>query len=133
MKIKLEGFWLCEAGQLAPNSLRVNGRRQVQVAQFLRAASSKIWPRKNSVTTISFSVTRQHADVRAAEDYMLNHEVAIPASGVALFVCYNEAGGESTYFFDSAALETTDSSYNGCSTFHTYTLIGGRITTEAPA
>ena len=132
MKIKINDFWLCEDGQLAPNSLRVNGRRLTQVAALIRSESSAVWNRRNTVTTISFSVVREHDTVREAESYMLEHEVAIPGSGVVTFICYDGCAGESVFYFDAGALETTEASQIGCSTEHTYQLIGGRITTEKP-
>ncbi|MFA7335075.1 MAG: hypothetical protein WC130_12405 [Kiritimatiellia bacterium] len=132
MKIKINEFWLCEDGELAPNSLRVNGRRQIQTAALLRAAAGSVFNRGNSVTTITFSVIRKHDSILEAEGYMLRHEVEIPQEGKVTFICYDSAGAEEIYYFDCGGLETTDASYCGCSTEHSYVLIGGRITTEAP-
>ena len=132
MKIKINEFWLCEDGQLAPNSLHINGRRQVQIAQFLRAGASKVWNRKNTVTTISFSVVREHATTRAAEGYMLQHEADIPASGVVTFVCPDKNGAEDFFYFDAGILDTTEAAQIGVSTEHSYTLIGGRVITTKP-
>jgi len=128
MKIKIGEFWLCEDGQLAPNSLRINGRRQVQIAQFLRASAARPLNRMNTVTTLSFSVVREHDSTRAAEEYMLQHEVAIPAAGSVTFICQDEHGAESLFYFDAGVLETTEASQVGVSTEHAYALLGGRVT-----
>ena len=132
MKIKIADFWLAEAGELAPDELIVNARRIVQVAQFLRSSAAKPIPRKNTITTISFSVTRTHTSVRAAGGYMLQHEVDIPDEGVITFISQDQGGGESNYYFDNAAVETTQAKRIGVTTFHSYTIIGGRITTVKP-
>jgi hypothetical protein len=132
MKIKISEFWLCEDGQLAPNSLRINGRRSSQIAQILRAAAAKVWNRQNTVTTISFSVVREHDTTRAAEEYMLQHEVNIPSGGIVTFFCTDEHGAESVFYFDAGALDTTEAAQIGVSTEHSYTLLGGRITNVKP-
>ena len=132
MKIQIANFWLCEDGQLAPNSLRINGRRQVQIAPLLRALASKVFNRLNTVTTISFSVVREHATTRAAEEYMLQHEVDIPDTGIVTFLCPDANQAESTFYFDAGVLDTTEASQIGVSTEHSYTLIGGRITIVKP-
>lgn len=132
MKIKIENFWLAEAGQLSPDSLRVNGRRSIQIAALLRAEASKTFNRKNTVTTISFSITREHASFREAESYMIEHEAGIPASGIVEFICHDENGGESSFYLDTGFLETSEAYSIGVSTIHSYTIVGGRITTVKP-
>ena len=132
MKIKINDFWLCETGQLAPDTFRINGRRETQIAQRIRAAAAAVFNRYNTVTTISFSVVREHTTILAAEAYLMQHEVDIPQSGIVTIICYNDAGAESAYYFDCGGLETTEASYVGCSTQHSYTLVCGRITTEKP-
>ncbi len=133
MKIRInETFWLAEENELSPDSLRVNGKRAVQVAPLLRAEAAKVFNRMNTTTTVSFAVTREHADARAAEEYMIAHEAAIPDSGIVEFICHDESGGESHFYLDTGALEATDANNIGCSTTHSYTLVGGRITTTKP-
>ncbi len=132
MKIRINQFWLAEEGQLAPDSLRVNGRRATQIAALLRAEAAKVWNRQNTVTTISFSIVREHSSARAAEEYMIRHEADVPSSGVCEFVCHDESGGQSSFYLDTGALETTEAFNIGCSTTHSYTLAGGRITTTRP-
>lgn len=133
MKIKIGNFSLSEIGELSPDSLRVNGKRLTQISAALRAASSQIWNRQNTVTTITFSITREHADVRAAEEYLIQHEADIPSSGICEFICHDESGGESSFYLDTGCLETTEAYNIGCSTIHSYTLIGGRITSTKPS
>jgi hypothetical protein len=132
MKISIQNFWLCEDGQLAPNSLHVNGHRKIQIAEFLRATAARPLNRLNTVTTIGFSVIREHDTARIAEGYMLQHEATIPPTGVITFVCPDDNGGEDVFYFDYGLLETTDADQIGCSTQHSYTIIGGRIVTKLP-
>ncbi len=129
MKIKINEFWLCEDGELAPNSLHVNGRRQIQIAQFLRAAAGKPLNRKNTITTVTFGVVREHTSARVAEGYMLQHEAEIPEDGIVTFFCPDENEAEDVFYFDYGLLETTDADQVGSSTEHSYSLIGGRVTT----
>ncbi len=132
MKIKIATFWLSEDGQLSPDSLRVNGKRVIQIAALLRADASVTFNRKNTVTTIGFSITREHASVREAEAFLIQHEAEIPSSGIVEFVCYDGDGGESSFYLETGFLEVTDATYIGCSTFHSYSLVGGRITITKP-
>ena len=71
--------------------------------------------------------------VRIAGGYMLQHEVDIPDDGVITFICQDIGGGESNYYFDNAAIETTQAKRTGVTTFHSYTIIGGRITIVEPS
>ena len=136
MKIRIynsaENFWLSEEGELSPDSLHVNGERVIQIADLLREDSANFFNRKNAKTIITFSVTREHDSVRLAEAYLLQHEAEIPDSGIVEFISYDELGGEDSFYFPTGFLKTTDAAYNGCTTFHSYTLIGGRITTDKP-
>jgi hypothetical protein len=132
MKIKIGDFWLSKEGELAPDSLHVNGERVIQPADILRAASKKFFNRKNASTVIAFSVTREHSSVRAAEAFLIKHEAEIPDSGIIEVISYDGSGGEESAYIPTGFLKTTEASYIGCSTFHSYTIIGGRITITKP-
>ena len=132
MKIHIGTFELAGAGELSPDSLRINAKRSVQIGQCIRAEAARPFNRKNTQTTVSFSVTRSHADMMAAHVYMLWHEVSIPGSGNVRFTGYNQNGAETVFYFTAGSLDTTDASHTGLTTFHSYTLIGGRLTDKEP-
>lgn len=131
MKIRVNDFWLCQADQLAPNSLRVDSRRVVQIAQRLRAISAEPFARGNTVRTISFTVVREHDSVRDAEAFLVEHEAAIPSSGIVEITCHDDAGPETVFYFD-AEIEAVSAGHVGLSTEHAYTLVGGLITKDKP-
>lgn len=132
MRIRIADFLLAGDSELAPDSLTIDAERQVQIVQRLRALASKPIARANTLTTISFTVTREHDHVRAAETYLLKHEADIPATGQVTFECEGDDGVESRFAFDAAELKTTSARQIGVSTLHSYTLIGGRIEDLAP-
>lgn len=103
--------------------LKINHQRVVQVGEFLRALTAQPFARGNRKTTMSWSITREHADFRAAEQFLLSHSAEIPASGTLMLIA--EGSGQKTYKLSNAELQTHESKRIGVTTLHTYTFIGG--------
>jgi hypothetical protein len=103
----------------------IQGTRLGEVAEFLRAESALPLDRKNRRLAISFRVTREHADVNAAEKYILEHEGRIKhGAGKVYFV---SGGGNLPGFIltiTNVLLEACESTYLGVSTFHSYRMQG---------
>ncbi|NUO80331.1 hypothetical protein HUU05_09670 [candidate division KSB1 bacterium] len=132
MKITLGTFVL--AGRVpeeAPRDLRIEPDGQVQTAGFVRAAAGRAWNRGNVVTRISFTVARQHTDVRAAQNFLLDHELDCPGDG--LLTCTSSAeGAESVRYLPDAVLQRPKGHHTGATTFHDYVVLGGRLTRQKP-
>ena len=116
-----------------PGDLRINGRRLVQEATFLRALQARMYNRKNVKTTISFQVSREHDDIITCQEFMLSHYYGLPGSGNAKFVCESDSGSQATLWLANAVLGVMDFYHKGVSSFHVYQLAGGMITTEDPS
>lgn len=134
MKITINEFPLAEmSGPVGVRDFKISNSRLVEPAQFLRAAATAFFDRKNLATTITFVVTRLHASVRDAEVFLLAHESEVPAGGLAAFTARSDDGQEVTRYLDAAIVEVTEAAYVGLSTRHLYTIKGGLLLTQRPA
>ena len=128
MRITLGKFVLCEgtAGNQFPDSLGFNGKRVVDVAEFLRAADAVPSNRGNRKTTFAFTLTREHASHRAACEFAAMHEWMVPEVGAV--VLQLEGDGVTKLTFTNGVLEEVacDDVF-GVSTIHTYSFIGSRL------
>lgn len=106
--------------------LRINGKELLQVAQFLRATRGKAFPRGNTTTTVTFTVTREHADGRTCEEFIMAHHAAIPKAGDVLFIA--EGSGQSRYKLSDAGLDSHEPVQIGVASIHRYVFIGGDFT-----
>ena len=107
MQIFIGNFPLAAGGDEAPENLRINGRRQVQTAGFLRAAGAGVFARGDRVNTISFAVTREHASYGAAEGFLFSHAATLPAGGALAVIC-EDAGGAQVRYTARASAVTAD-------------------------
>ena len=127
MKILLDHFSLAAGGDESPENLRVNGRRQVQTAVFLRAASAGIYARGERVNTITFAVTREHASYGAAESFLFSHAATLPAAGALTLLCEDAGGAQVRYVARASAVTADEGTQRGVTTTHVYTLVCGAV------
>ena len=107
-------------------NFRINGARQLQEAQFFRAASRQFYDRGNRKTEITFDTTRQFADQVTAESFILLHETQFPGQCLAAFTAGRTGGGATaSRYLKNAVVLSVASSLKGCTTFHSYRLTGG--------
>ena len=128
MKIFLDQFCLAAGGDESPENLRVNGQRQVQTADFLRAADAGVFARGGRVNTLSFGITREHASYGAAESFLFAHAAVLPASGTLVVICEDAGGPQVRYAAHAAAVRTDEGTQRGITTTHVYTIVCGTIT-----
>lgn len=134
MKITIEPatgrpFELAGHGHTSPADLRINGELVAETAEYLRATVVDVFNRGNRRTSVTFSVTREHASVEAAQLYLLRHEVNVPRSGLVTFEAEQARG--SLWMYD-AVLNTVSSSHVGATTLHSYSILGGEISNINP-
>ena len=117
-------FEIASGGIESPANLQINGSRNSQVFEGLRAASVLAQDRGNVKTTITFDITRLQDNISDAQNFMLLHQSTIPGSGKVIF--YMEDGTR-LYMYNSV-VETVRSHHTGTTTFHSYSIVGGGIT-----
>lgn len=133
MKIRLNNIWITGTDMRErPGDLRINGQRVEQDAQFLRAAQARVFDRQNVMTTITFSIAREHASEQDAEYFILTHYADLPGNGTALLIAEDSTGREKNLYLENAVLVVTDHRHMGVSSFHDYTLKGGILTDVKP-
>ena len=125
MQITVKKFELCGGDAKAewPENFSINGQRVVQPAKFLRATAAKHFNRRNTVTTIAFTLTREHASYAAAVEFALEHEATIPDEGDVVI----NSGNAARTLSDCQLEVSTCDPIVGCTTVHHYRLIGGRF------
>lgn len=135
MRVKFQDQWITgDTMRVRPRSLRVDGGPVIQDAQFLRAAQAKAYDRGNRRTTISFELSREHADVEASEVFMLDHFASLPTgTGLLLLIAEASTGREQDFFLADTVLRIVGSVQVGASTDHTYEFSGGLLSKEKPA
>lgn len=133
MRITINEFVLAEmSGPVGVRDFKVSHERLMEQAQFLRAAASAFFDRKNQATTITFAVTRLHASVRDAEVFLLAHEAEVPAGGLVTFTARGDNGQEIARYLDAALVEVAESAYVGCSSTVIYRIKGGLLLRQQP-
>lgn len=132
MKITIGNFTLADHGPLTPSGLKINGQRVAQVVEFPRAEEVEVFNRGNASNTYSFSVTRKHATPADAEAYILEHETDCPVQDLVTFEIKKANGQVTLRYVRNGMLQTLERGYHGCSTFHSYQIIGGQMLVKKP-
>lgn len=125
-------FVLSDHNSTAPADLRIVERRLTQVTEFVRAVDISTFDRKNKQTTITFSVTRQHASIRGAGVYMLEHATKLPNRGLVTIEARDTNGSLTRRYLKNAMISSVESRQLGVSTFHSYEIVGGQMLTTKP-
>lgn len=117
-------FELAAGGIESPANLKIVPERNTQEFDGLRAPSVVAKDRFNLKTTVTFDITRLHDNISDAQNYMLLEQSTIPGSGTIKF--YMEDG--TILYMRNSVLKTNPSHHTGTTTFHSYTIIGGAVT-----
>ncbi|HSI83908.1 MAG: hypothetical protein ACAI35_04370 [Candidatus Methylacidiphilales bacterium] len=137
MVIKVNNFTLADGVNMqlltGPSGLQINGVDMSQQVPTLRASSMRFLNRGNRLTTVSFTVMRKHADLLAAERWMLEHERDLPRDGVITLTAKHPTNGYEISLFMAEAMVMPQSTYLGISTRHSYTITGGELVSTKPS
>ncbi len=106
-------------------NLRLNGEAVTQEVPLFRAPAVAILDRGNRRTEITFAVTRGFGTPQLAEDFLLQHDVALQGNADILIT---EADGTTLRYLRNATAKS-QSSQLGCTIKTSYRLTGGLITT----
>jgi hypothetical protein len=128
LKITLNTFVLADSPDPIPMvNLRINGSRIVQEASFLRAVARGEFDRGNRRTEVTFDTTRLFKTQLEAETFLLEHETNIQGSGLLTFIAGQKGKQTSTRYIKNAVVESVSSATSGCTTRHSYRIIGGIV------
>ena len=110
------------------HNLSLREQRHFHVATFIHSPQVHVYDHGNTQTTLSFSVTRQHGSPQNAKDFLLSHNATLQGlKGHAQII-----EKESTHYLHNAIITQIEGLLKDVSTTHTYTLIGGLFSEEAP-
>jgi hypothetical protein len=105
------------------SNLSVNGVRLEQLVEKIRADFIGLLDRKNVRHTITWEVTRIHANMQTSEAFVLDHPGAVMGPDTFTFE-FSTGSRVTTGFLNAVTCKQT-----GLTTRHSYTLICGAITT----
>ena len=129
MKISIGKFILC--GGVSANEhqedISFSDRQLVQVCEYLRGTAAAPIDRGNSLITYTFTVTREHANLLVAEEYILIHSRDIPRTGDVVFEAESMTGATKQLTLTDGVRAQHQARQIGVSTIHTYTLQGGAL------
>lgn len=136
MKVTLDGSVIadgCDRDAGIVSQFRAAGAGLVQFEAFLRGDHVSVFDRGNKQLTVSFTVSKIHADEGAAMLHAINHPASLPAAGAAIFELHGLGAVDGgTKHFTTCAIQATGN-YMGCTTFVSYVLTGGELIDGAPA
>jgi len=112
-------------------NFRITESDNIQEAQFFRAIARQFYDRGNAKTEVTFDTSRSWPDQNTAENFILTHATQFPNQGLITFVAGRSgAGSTSTRYLKNAAIESIGSSLIGCTTRHSYRIVGGVMATS---
>jgi hypothetical protein len=115
----------------SPSGLTISGSDIQQQVALLRDTAQHVIGRGNRSTSITFTVTRQHADLLASERFMLEHERDCPRNGLITLTVRGAGGFEISLYMADASL-VPQSTYLGITTQHQYQIQGGELVSVRP-
>lgn len=130
MKITLGSDTLAAGDREAAANFRISHQRAVQAAQLIGSDFAAFYGRGNQQNTIRFEVSRVHADLETAMEFVLDHPGSLPDSG--LLKIETNAGTGDRWIADAVLVSCELVAYAGTATVHAYTIAGGEVLTTDP-
>ena len=109
-----------------PGGLTLDGKITAQVQAFLRAASVKVWDRKNHVISASFRCDRTCSTVQAAEAFIVQFYATCRRSNQVVLSTTTDAG-TSQIKINNAVLEGLKLTHVGVLVRAEFSIVGGSI------
>lgn len=116
----------------AVSGLTLGGQRVVQVEALPGATTVTLFPRGNRAVTVSFSITRQHADVPTASAFIIELPDQLKDTALLRLLATGAQGARVERFLPGACLESYEGRQTGCTTFHRFTFQAATITKTSP-
>jgi hypothetical protein len=111
-------FTFCDHGREGPSNFVPKVIRNKDVLRFVQSAFAGIRQRGNTYQAWSFTVRREHANVTAAQDFLLCQNSLVPASGRV----WIELDDQATVRVVDAVVDIAPAAPVGVLTIITYTL-----------
>jgi len=121
MEVTYAGIALNSGNRESPANLSVSVSRVVQSTALTRASHAKIYARKNSIYSISFSITYQKEDLRATQDFVARIDEWLPFQGELVFTPTDSGGLMQDITYERATLETVSAQSIGISAIVSFT------------
>jgi hypothetical protein len=130
MKISFGSFSLADGLEFreSPYDFKIQGQRQVQIAESIRGTEIKTFDRGNLQTQVTFKVKKKHDSSESAQAYALSH-AAVLAQQIGPLTIIGEPSGTFYTLSDSSITRVESSSTHNIS-FHSYHVVGGKFTTS---
>jgi hypothetical protein len=128
MQITYGGIVLTGIGPEQPSGLSFNGAPVVQIEELARATDILILDRLRKRNEVSWSVTRQHANLGAAEQFMLTHADSLPNKGTLKIVVQGDGGQPSGTRTFAQATVAASTVMDGVTTLTQYSATCGKGT-----
>jgi hypothetical protein len=133
VRVRIANFVICSGvGADAPSGLTLVQSRAVQDVDYVRASYGAQFARGQFRHEVGFRVTRLHADLRAAQLFVLDHAQAIPQSGILAFEHRGGVGSGSRWIRDALVVRVECVAHIGLTTVWSYQFLGGEILTVNP-
>lgn len=112
-------------------------RNGVSQVPLLRALEPKMFDGMNQSHTITFTISRIHESIKAAEVFYLRHATELPATGILKIVSRGEDGQEMTEWYGTPTNPAGLASVSpqppeGVHTIHNYTFLAGYVRITDP-
>lgn len=114
-------------GMTGPDGFLITRTNNVEIAEYFRGESIVPIDRDNARTQIEFNTSKTHSRLVDAEDYALNSGEIFAAVGKIEFEAYELGGARKIRYLETAAIQSVQSSYAGVTTFHKFTVVGGKM------
>lgn len=133
MKIRFGTVWISEGGRESPAGFRVVPARAIQQIDYVRAQFGTQFARGNLRHEISFTITRLHADLRAAALYAMDHGQSLPTTET-LEIYSDGSGGVSgrRWYRDAVLARAELVQLVGITTIWAYAFLAGEALTRDP-
>lgn len=126
MQIYIASFALAEGGARSVSGFDLSAEESVDIAKPLRATYAKPFHRLNTVTRLSFSVSRVHADAITAQNFLVLHHASMPKTGTVTIVIEDPSGTtQNVYIANCVNLSSRGKIQGACTTVNEYQIVGG--------
>lgn len=113
------------------SDFQLNGRNEIELGQAIAAGGIEPFDRGNQQNTITFRISRTHADPGSAAHFLFAHLMTLPPVGRVTFTFVNNVGFVifQTYM-NAGAISGYRGNFIGLSSDFYYQLVGGAFATS---
>jgi hypothetical protein len=134
MKIFFAGIQLTDWSDYPAQNVTVNGQSVYEAVDIVRAAAKRFFSRGNDSVTLQFSVRREFASMRDAQNYLLTVYSTLPKSGLCQIICGDpgEAAPATVSMANAVLTAMPQGNFAGVEVIVQFTIQAGTATTDTP-